>query len=683
MRNEEVLISLRANIKPFQDAMKSAIQNIDYATQEMVDFNAQVDNANRKQLKGIATSLQQEIKQTSLIIKDMQKELVIATQTEGNTQWTQKLRNNIMVAQGELNSLNKKMDVLNGKGVKTGNVFTRSMSALGGKLKGIGQSIANVGKQFGRMMSFSLMFGMIGILRNGLSEATKLSKSATGNFSAMANVMAGVLVPVVEWFANAIRKAFVWVAGLIKFLTGFDMIAKGIDATNGKIAQLGKDAKKSANQVKGSLGGLDEITNIDSASGDSGGDASVSTDMSTQLGALGSLNDMMTEMNSLDFSWAEPIKNVLDFIKNNGEVIAIVLGGLALAIGVVNVAMWVLSANPIVLTIAAIILGITALIAIVVLCVKHWDVISETVSKFVDNAVEWIKNFAEKVGEFFTNIWNGIKEWIQNVWDGIVGIFQSIIDWVKENWKSILLFIINPFAGIFNYLYENFEGFRNFVDNIVNAVVGFFKAIPGKVMGFFKTLWTNITTLFGNLGSWFGNVIEDVVNFFKQLPNKVFTFVKSLWDKITGLFKDIGSTIGDAISGAVKGAINKVLSGAVNIINGFINAINLAISVINAIPGVNIKKLSKLSVPSFDVGTNYVPQDMLAMVHKGERIVPEKYNNDDWVGDGTDMTETNNLLETLIQVVSSKNLSIDGSAIGRASVDYILSENRRRGEPII
>ena len=33
------------------------------------------------------------------------------------------------------------------------------------------------------------------------------------------------------------------------------------------------------------------------------------------------------------------------------------------------------------------------------------------------------------------------------------------------------------------------------------------------------------------------------------------------------------------------------------------------------------------SVPSFDVGTDYVPSDMLAKVHKGERITPARYNN--------------------------------------------------------
>lgn len=34
-------------------------------------------------------------------------------------------------------------------------------------------------------------------------------------------------------------------------------------------------------------------------------------------------------------------------------------------------------------------------------------------------------------------------------------------------------------------------------------------------------------------------------------------------------------------------------------------------------------------LPSFDVGTDYVPQDMNARIHKGEKITPAKYNNND------------------------------------------------------
>lgn len=36
--------------------------------------------------------------------------------------------------------------------------------------------------------------------------------------------------------------------------------------------------------------------------------------------------------------------------------------------------------------------------------------------------------------------------------------------------------------------------------------------------------------------------------------------------------------------------------------------------------------MSKFGGASYDVGTPWVPNDQLAMVHKGEMIVPEKYN---------------------------------------------------------
>lgn len=77
----------------------------------------------------------------------------------------------------------------------------------------------------------------------------------------------------------------------------------------------------------------------------------------------------------------------------------------------------------------------------------------------------------------------------------------------------------------------------------------------------------------------------------------------------------------------MKGAINAVLSGAITIINGFISAINLAIGVINAIPGVEIKKLDKLEVPQLAQGGFVRPNKPQAVVigdnkHEGEIVSP-------------------------------------------------------------
>ena len=34
-----------------------------------------------------------------------------------------------------------------------------------------------------------------------------------------------------------------------------------------------------------------------------------------------------------------------------------------------------------------------------------------------------------------------------------------------------------------------------------------------------------------------------------------------------------------------------------------------------------------IKLPSFDIGTSFVPHDMIAQIHKGERIIPASQNN--------------------------------------------------------
>ncbi len=51
---------------------------------------------------------------------------------------------------------------------------------------------------------------------------------------------------------------------------------------------------------------------------------------------------------------------------------------------------------------------------------------------------------------------------------------------------------------------------------------------------------------------------------------------------------------------------------------------NTTASIANSVKGIG--NSSNYSVPSYDIGTPYVPQDTLAMVHKGEKIIPASQN---------------------------------------------------------
>lgn len=656
------------------------INDLQYGIGDMQQFTALIDNASKKELKDITSQLRVGLNQAESELSELQLKLISAVMTDASPQSIEKLQAEIKQATAKVKEFQKALSMLGKTGASQGGVLSSIFTSLKNKIASAGEGAKTLANRFKGIAISSAVFSALGIIRGGLQDAISLSDSATNKFTAISNVISGTLIPVVETFANAIRKAIVWVAGLVKYITGFDMISKGIQATNKNIQNLGKSSKKSGKQMKdGLLGGMDEITNIEQQSSSSSGGGDVSTDMSAQLGALGELNSMMAEMSALDFSWAEPLQALWKFIVDNGELIAIVLGAIVAGVIAVNVAMWVLSANPVALTIGAIVAAIVALIAIIVLCVKHWDEIKKVAGDVVQAIWDWICNLVSAIGQWFADLWNKIVEIFTPVVDFFVGIFQGAWEGIKAIWNGVVAF----FKAIWDGIVAVFNGVVNFYKTIFTTAWNVIKTVWNVVVSWFKGIWDGIKNVFSSVGSWFGNIFTTAWNNIKNAFSKITGFFQGIWNSIKSIFSKVGQVIGDAITGTVKKAVNTVLSTAVKIINGFISAINVAISVINAIPGVNIKKLKKLEVPSFDVGTNYVPEDMIAMVHKGERITPAKYNNDDWTGKEVDMSETNDLLSDLIDVVRSKQLIIDSDAIGRTSVDYILSESRRRGESII
>ena len=656
------------------------INDLQYGIGDMQQFTALIDNASKKELKDITSQLRVGLNQAESELSELQLKLISAVMTDASPQSIEKLQAEIKQATANVKEFQKALSMLGKTGASQGGILSSIFTSLKNKVASVGEGAKVLANRFKRMAISSVVFSALGVIRSGLQDAIGLSDSATNKFTAMGNIIAGSLIPVVETFANAIRKAIVWVAGLVKFITGFDMLSAGINATNKNIQKIGTSAKKSGKQVKdGLLGDMDEITNIETSSGSSGSSGGVSTDMSAQLGALGELTSMMEEMNALDFSWAEPLKAVWQFLCDYGDILAIILISVAVAIGVVNIAMWALSANPVVLIIAGIIVAIGLLIAIIVLCVKHWDEICATVEKVASAIWDWICNLVNAIGQWFADLWDKIVAIFTPVVDFFVGIFQGAWEGIKAIWSGVVAF----FKAIWDGIVAIFKGVVNFYKTIFTTAWNVIKSVWNVVVSWFKAIWDGIKNVFSAVGSWFGKVFTSAWNNIKNAFSKITGFFQGIWNSIKSIFSKVGQVVGDAITGTVKKAVNTVLSTAVKIINGFISAINTAISVINAIPGVNIKKLNKLEVPSFDVGTNYVPEDMIAMVHKGERITPAKYNNDDWTGNEVDMSETNDLLSDLIDVVRSKRLVVDGDAIGRASVDYINSESRRRGESII
>ena len=373
---------------------------------------------------------------------------------------------------------------------------------------------------------------------------------------------------------------------------------------------------------------------------------------------FGGINDIVSETD-------DTAKGIFKTIKGVAEVVA----GIALFI----------PGGQIVALVAGIIAGIMAIVDIIY---TNWDAISswfagipdwfnttviEPVKGFFTGIWDWLySTIIEPVAEFFT----GVAEWFYEtviapiieffspIWEAIKSIFDAIV----ENVTSIVTGVFNAVKSIVAKLWEILakiiEIFVALIkagyEYIVKPIWDFITSIPGwvydnviePVLEILKDAWDwfdeniikPVVDFFKSVWGWFKeHIIDPIANFFKGVATWVYeNVILKIWDKIVWLrdkavsiFKTIGTTVVNFIGDSIKAVINAVLSGIEWTINGFIKLLNGAISLINKIPGVNITKVTELSIPRLKSGMDFVPRDYYpAYLDYGERVLTAQENKE-------------------------------------------------------
>ena len=309
----------------------------------------------------------------------------------------------------------------------------------------------------------------------------------------------------------------------------------------------------------------------------------------------------------------EKISEIMGYITDNWELIltiAGVIGGIAAAIGLYNVVAAIKAAMAAaeVTTVWGLVAAYTAQAAAMIVAIAPYVLIVAAIAAVIAIIVLCVKH------------WDTIKE--------------TVVKVAKIIWEKV-------------------------------------KEMADKVGKFFTDLWAGIKKTFSNIGSWFSDKFKQAADGIKKAFSSIGSFFSNVWSNIKSIFSSVGSAIASAISGAVKGAINKVLSFATNTINGFISAINTAIGIINAIPGVNIKKLSRLSVPQLAKG-GIVDSATLAVIgERGKEAVVPLENNTEWL----------DMLEARLNKDGNKPiiLQVDGKAFAQIAISTINDLTKQTG----
>lgn len=212
----------------------------------------------------------------------------------------------------------------------------------------------------------------------------------------------------------------------------------------------------------------------------------------------------------------------------------------------------------------------------------------------------------------------------------VIAVITAIIVVIK-NWDAIVEVAQFVWESFCEKVSQLVTAFKEFFTSAFQAIGSFFTGIWNGIVSVATNAWSSIRNVFSTVGSFFSGVFQQAWNGITSIFNRLGSFFSGVWNSVTGIFKSAGLAIGDAISGAVKTAVNFVLSKAIGIINGFISAINAVIGVINKIPGVSLSKISKLGVPQLERGGVLAKGQVGLLEGNGAEAVVPLDQNEKWI----------------------------------------------------
>lgn len=343
---------------------------------------------------------------------------------------------------------------------------------------------------------------------------------------------------------------------------------------------------------------------------------------------------------------------------------------------------------------------------------------------FVTTAQNAITSFAEQLPGIINTIVSKIVELVPVIFDGIVtavqaivallptlipaivqggialfnGLVQAVTDIIPVLIQAVVTLIQTLVGALPTILPTLLQGavdlFMAFVQaipiiipqligavgqlilSLVRSLPGLFSTLLTTVVRLFQGMWKSITGVFAGVGQWFQKKFSEAWQNVQKVFSGVGQFFSGVWRTITGVFTNIGTSVAGAVSGAIRSGLNGALATIENIINGGISMINGAIGLINKIPGVNIGKIGRLSLPRLaEGGVLNGAQTVIAGEAGPEAIIPldKLFAQMDRMADK--MAGENNASPVVINVYGAAGQSVNELA---AAVEARIIEAQKR-----
>ena len=527
----------------------------------------------------------------------------------------------------------------------------------------------------------SIYFGIRKAMNAFLSQNEELQNKLNACYYALGSLFA----PILEYIVNLFVKLIGYVNVFLRAL-GF----AGINMS--KFGKKASSSAKSTKEINKSLSGFDELNNIGGNEPQGGG------------GGAGGVENPF-ENQDLDLTWIDRITQFGEWCKANIPLISGLLLGVASGIIAIKLGCDGIKALGIGLIVGGIAMSIMSLIEY--LKDPTWSSFGGIIqgigiailglALIIGSVPLAVAGVIVLVAGLLASHWEEVKAFLQNIEDGIGNAITNCRTWLTEN-LGIIGTVIDIFvATALGFVQGLVEGIKDFLDNlflgIKQIIDGIIMICNGDLKGGLSLILQGLWSIIKGLVLLVWDIIKDTL---KGIIGSLANFGKTAWTKITGFFSKVVNGFGqfwqqmsDKAKTWVKNIINKYIISPINKVISWINSkLHFSYSGLRVlgkeiVPSFSVQLAHLNSLPQLNVGTNYVPNDMVAQLHQGEAVVPKKFNSKEYFTNNND--ETNALLEKLINRVENLEMNpyVTVKDVGKASVKYINSQKRIKGVEVI
>lgn len=288
----------------------------------------------------------------------------------------------------------------------------------------------------------------------------------------------------------------------------------------------------------------------------------------------------------------------------------------------------------------------------------------------------YLWNTSDSFRAFWINLWNIVKSAASVAWSAITKFFSDAWTKIKKTWSAVSGYFKNTWSSITKAFANVKTWFSNTFRNAWNGV----KSIWNGAKAFFRGIWTSVTGVFSNVGGWFRGKFSSAWTSIKNVFSSWGSFFGGLWTKIKSKFGSIGTSLGKTMGDSVKTALNKVLAAIEKTINGGIGLINKVISLANKLPGVDVGKVDKISLPRLEKGGILERGQVGLLEGSGAEAVVPLENNRAWLTrlaaelnqiqqgyqvqqDNTQIQRALNQIISLLETLSGMTVRLDSGAL--------------------